>query len=79
MNRARIGIICGVGLEELHPEGTDLRVGTPFGSPPIMRLASLGDVDVVFLTRRGSRHNQPPHLTNYRANIYGLHELGVER
>ena len=79
MNRARIGIICGVGLEELCPEGTDLRVGTPFGSPPIMRLASVGDVDAVFLLRRGSRHNQPPHLTNYRANIYGLHELGVER
>ncbi len=79
MNRARIGIICGVGLEELCPEGTDLRIGTPFGSPPIMRLASVNDVDAVFLLRRGSRHSQPPHLTNYRANIYGLHELGVER
>ncbi len=79
MNRARIGIICGVGLEELCPAGTDLRVGTPFGSPPIMRLASVDDVDAVFLLRRGSRNNQPPHLTNYRANIFGLHELGVER
>jgi len=79
MDRAQIGIIYGGGLEELCPEGTDLRIGTPYGPSPIIRLASVGDVDTAFLIRRGNRQGQPPHKINYRANLWGLHELGVGR
>jgi len=79
MNQARIGVICSVGLEELRPEGKDLRIGTPYGPSPIIRLASVGDVDAAFLLRRGARQSQPPSRINYHANIWGFHELGVER
>ncbi len=79
MNRARIGVICGGGLEELLPEGIDLRVGTPYGPSPPMRLVSVGDVDVAFLVRRDNRQSLSPPRMNHRANVWGLHELGVER
>lgn len=79
MNRAQIGIICGAGLEELSPKGADLRIGTPYGPSPLIRLVSVGDVDVAFLIRGGNRQSQHPHKINYRANIWGLHELGVDR
>jgi 5'-methylthioadenosine phosphorylase len=34
--------------------------------------------EIVFLTRHGVTHSVPPHLVNYRANIWALKELGVE-
>ncbi len=79
MNRARVGVMCGLGLESLCPEGRDVRVGTPYGPSPVIRLASVGDVDAAFLLRGGSRRTQAPHRINCRANVWGLRELGVER
>jgi 5'-methylthioadenosine phosphorylase len=54
-------------------------VGTPYGIPPPI---SVGDVDgrpVVFLPRHNVNHSIPPHVVNYRANIYALKEIGVKR
>ena len=79
MNRARVGVVCGMGLEDLCPEGKDVRVGTPYGPSPLMRLASVGDVDAAFLLRCGSRRTTAPHRINYRANVWAFHELGVEQ
>lgn len=36
-------------------------------------------MEVAFLARHGTGHSLPPHLVNYRANIFALRELGVER
>lgn len=33
----------------------------------------------MLLARHGRDHSIPPHRINYRANIYALHKLGVER
>ncbi|NOR69769.1 MAG: S-methyl-5'-thioinosine phosphorylase, partial [Methylomarinum sp.] len=33
--------------------------------------------DVIFLARHGTPHTLPPHKINYRANIWGLKQLGV--
>ncbi len=79
MNRARIGVVCSPGLEELCSEGREFRVGTPYGPPPPMHILSVGDVDVAFILRRGRGQTRPPHMINFRANIWALHELGVER
>lgn len=35
--------------------------------------------EIVFLARHGTDHSVPPHLINYRANVWQLKELGVER
>ena len=79
---SRIGIIGGSGLYELP--GFNLeetrKIETPFGEPSdVYRLGTLGDRKVVFLPRHASRHNIPPHQVNYRANIFGMQHLEVER
>lgn len=78
-SKPRVAIVGGSGLEGLMTEVEHVRVGTPYGLPsPI----SIGDVEgkkVAFLPRHGSSHTVPPHRVNYRANIFALHLLGVER
>jgi 5'-methylthioinosine phosphorylase len=75
-------IIGGTGLTSL--EGFDARetrrVETPYGetSAPLA-LGTYGGRDVVFLPRHGSGHSLPPHLVNYRANLWALREAGVRQ
>lgn len=77
-----LGIIGGTGLDEL--EGLELvaqhPVATPFGEPsrPIQE-GRIGGQTVFFLHRHGSPQAIPPHLINYRANLWALQSLGVER
>jgi 5'-methylthioadenosine phosphorylase len=39
----------------------------------------LGDIDVAFLPRHGRKHAIPPHLINYRANLWALRSVGVRQ
>lgn len=78
----RIGIIGGSGLYEMEGLGIteEILLRTPYGAPSApYALGSLEGREVVFLPRHGARHQIPPHSINYRANIWGLRELGVER
>ncbi len=51
---------------------------TPFGTvEPV--LGKLAKQDVVFMSRHGQDHATPPHLVNYRGNIWALRELGVRK
>jgi len=79
MKKARIGIIGGTGLSPPINEGTKIRVGTPYGPSPTITISTFGGKDVAYLPRHGEKHTQPPHKINYRANIWALHALGVER
>jgi len=79
MDRARTAVICNIGLKDIYPDGRDIRLGTPYGPTPLLRLVSVGKTDTVFLNRRGNRESRPLSNVNYRAIIWGLHELGVER
>jgi 5'-methylthioadenosine phosphorylase len=77
-----IGIIGGSGFYEI--EGVVINgiksVSTPFGAPSdYYRTGEISGRDVVFLPRHGSKHTIPPHRINYRANVWGFKELGVER
>jgi 5'-methylthioadenosine phosphorylase len=54
-------------------------VKTPYGDSPEILLGRLRGREVVFLSRHGKGHKTPPHLVNYRANIWALHRLGVKR
>ena len=51
---------------------------TPFGTvePTIGKLANR---ELVFMSRHGRDHAVPPHLVNYRANIWALRKLGVRK
>jgi 5'-methylthioadenosine phosphorylase len=64
------------GLQDVE----ELTVETPFGEPssPIL-LGEYGGHTVAFLARHGIGHVLSPTEVNYRANIYALKQLGVER
>jgi 5'-methylthioadenosine phosphorylase len=77
-----IGIIGGSGLYDI--KGLVVRrkqkIRTPYGTPSDRYvLSDIADVPVVFLPRHGADHSIPPHRVNYRANIWGFRELGVQR
>jgi 5'-methylthioadenosine phosphorylase len=79
---APIGIIGGSGLyrmEGLALDRTEV-VQTPFGAPsgPV-HLGLLDGAPVAFLARHGEGHRFTPSEVNYRANLYALKFLGVER
>ncbi len=76
------GIIAGSGLYDIADfETVELkRIDTPFGEPSdLYRIGRLNGHEIVFLPRHGSPHRIPPHRVNYRANIWGFKELGVNR
>ena len=80
--RAEIGIIGGSGLYhmpgfEAHDE---VLLETPFGAPSDAYIVgSLEGREVAFLARHGRGHRISPSELNFRANIYGMKMLGVER
>lgn len=82
MKKAEIGIIGGSGLYAM-PGLTSLReerVSTPFGEPSDAFI--LGDLEgrgVAFLARHGRGHRILPSELNFRANIFAMKSLGVER
>ena len=82
MKRAQIGIIGGSGLYQM-PELKDveeIKVETPFGSPSDAFITgTLDDVRVAFLPRHGRGHRYTPTNLPFRANIYAMKLLGVER
>lgn len=76
MNYAVIG---GTGLEHLDlPERKAFEQPTPYGTVSL-ESGLLGGQEVVFVSRHGKEHAVPPHLVNYRANVWALHELGVKK
>lgn len=82
MAQADIGIIGGSGLYSM-PGLTDVHEvaqETPFGPPsdPYV-LGMLEGKKVAFLARHGRGHRILPTELNFRANIYGFKQLGVER
>ncbi len=80
IGRADIGIIGGSGFYDLAPSLREIRIETPYG--PHSGKIALGKVSgrqVAFLPRHGKEHTIPPHKINYRANIWALKSLGVER
>jgi 5'-methylthioadenosine phosphorylase len=82
LSQAEIGIIGGSGLYSM-PGFTgvkELRQQTPFGDPSdAYVLGTLAGRRVAFLARHGRGHRISPSELNFRANIYGFKQLGVER
>ncbi len=55
-------------------------MSTPFGEPSAAyKIGKLDGSEIAFLSRHGIPHTIPPHKVNYRANLWGLKALGVER
>ena len=80
--KARIGIIGGSGLYQMPElkEVDEIRIQTPFGDPSdAFIVGTLGEERVAFLPRHGRGHRFTPTEVPFRANIYGMKLLGVER
>jgi 5'-methylthioadenosine phosphorylase len=78
----KIGIIAGSGFYEIEGVGVKelKKIQTPYGDPSdIYRVCEWAGIEFVFLSRHGTPHQIPPHRINYRANIWGFGEMGVER
>jgi 5'-methylthioadenosine phosphorylase len=80
--KAEIGIIGGSGLYSMpgFEQQEEAAIDTPFGRPSDNYvLGTLGGRQVAFLARHGRGHRLLPSELNFRANIYGMKALGVER
>jgi len=78
----RIGVIGGSGLYDMPGLSATraVRVRTPFGAPSdAFVVGTLEGRRVAFLARHGRGHRILPSEINYRANIYAMKLLGVER
>ena len=82
MANAKIGIIGGSGLYSMpgFEAEQEVTLDTPWGAPSdAYVVGTLAGGDVAFLARHGRGHRTMPSDLNYRANIWGLKKLGVER
>src|SRR3954463_16048785 len=79
-SHATVAVIGGSGFYEFLHDAREVEVSTPYGDPSAP--VAVGDVAgrrVAFLPRHGAGHAFPPHLINYRANLWALRSLGVRQ
>jgi len=82
MAKQIIGVIGGSGLYQMNglTKVREIAVGTPFGRPSDKLIrGQLGDVALIFIPRHGRGHRWLPSEVNFRANIFAMKKLGVER
>src|SRR3979490_1268037 len=78
----RIGVIGGSGLYTMPglANAREVRMKTPFGDPSdALVVGQLEGKRVAFLARHARGHRFLPTEINYRANIYAMKQIGVER
>lgn len=77
-----LAVIGGTGLYRLAAlaDARALSASTPWGeaSAPI-RVGDFAGQRIAFLARHGEGHSLPPHLVNYRANLWALKQAGIGR
>jgi 5'-methylthioadenosine phosphorylase len=82
MRKQIVGVIGGSGLYQMAglKEVSEVEIKTPFGKPSDRFIKGrLGDTELIFLPRHGKGHRWLPTEINFRANVFGMKKLGVER
>jgi len=77
-----IGIFGGTGIYDsgLLTNAEEIVVDTPYGKPSdSITVGLFKGRKIAFLPRHGKKHTIPPHMINYRANIWAFKELGIAR
>lgn len=73
-----IGVFGGSGFYELLDGAREVTIETPYGPPAApYTVGTVEGVEVAFLPRHGAKHEFPPHKVPFRANVWGMKELGV--
>lgn len=75
-----IGVFGGSGFYEFLDDVEQLHVETPYGKPSApIRVGEIDGARVAFMPRHGDSHQFPPHMVNFRANVWAMREAGVRR
>jgi len=77
-----IGIFGGTGIYDsgILENAQEVTIDTPFGKPSdSITVGIFKGRKIAFLPRHGKKHAIPPHLINYKANIWAFKELGITR
>ncbi len=78
--KAEIGVFGGSGFYSLFKTAEKLSLKTKYGKPSdTITVSEIHGKRVAFIPRHGAKHQFPPHMINYRANIEAFKRLGVER
>lgn len=80
LNKADIGVFGGSGFYSFLSDIEEVSVETPYGkTSDNVFIGSIGDHKVAFMPRHGRNHSIPPHLVNFRANVWAMKHLGCKR
>ena len=77
-----IGIFGGTGIYDsgILKNSKEIIIDTPYGkTSDSITVGEFNGRNVAFMPRHGKKHTIPPHLINFRANIWAFKELGVKR
>lgn len=77
-SRAPVGLISSAASDRLLQDRLEQQVATPWGTASVITGRIAGREAAVVL-RYGPKLTVPSHKINYRANIWALRQLGVER
>ncbi len=78
--KVEIAVIGGTGFYEFFSDATEITVNTPYGfTSDAISVGMISGRKIAFLPRHGKQHQYPPHMVNYRANIWALKQLGASR
>ena len=80
--QAEIGIFGGTGIYDsgLLNESKEINVDTPYGkTSDSITIGNFKGRQIAFMPRHGKKHTIPPHMINFRANIWAFKELGIKR
>lgn len=77
---ADIGVFGGSGFYSFLSDIEEVKVDTPYGpTSDSVFISKIGAHRVAFMPRHGRKHTIPPHLINYRANVWAMKHLGCKR
>lgn len=81
MSKIEIAFIGGTGMydPDMLENASEIKIDTPYGeTSDLITTGTFCGRRAAFIPRHGRQHTIPPHLINYRANIWALRELGAE-
>lgn len=79
-NLATIGVFGGSGFYKFLDDIEEIHVETPYGeTSDNFFIGQIGEHKVAFMPRHKRNHSIPPHLINYRANVWAMKSIGVKR
>lgn len=80
--KPEFGIFGGTGIYDsgLLQDAKEITIDTPYGkTSDSITIGIFKDKKIAFMPRHGKKHTIPPHMINFRANIWAFKELGVKR